>query len=123
VTWFGHITFAPGLIFMAMNYSIHAVMYMYFFLGAINRVPKWFNAKWLTMAQISQMFVGIYVAIMTSYYRFLTTDGCHMDNRLVAGFLVIYGTYSWLFLQFFLKRFIKGSKNRTPVDGSVKKAQ
>jgi elongation of very long chain fatty acids protein 6 len=111
-TWFGHVTFTPGLPFTSMNYSIHAVMYMYFFLGAIGRVPRWFNPKWLTMAQISQMFVGIYVTTVTTYYKYFTVESCHVDDRMILCFLFMYGTYAFLFVQFFMKRFARRDKKR-----------
>jgi len=38
-------------------------MYTYFFLAAINAVPKNFNPFYITCAQISQMFVGIFITI------------------------------------------------------------
>lgn len=40
-----------------------AVMYGYFYLMAIKRVPKWFSPMWITGFQISQMFIGIFVAV------------------------------------------------------------
>jgi len=39
-------------------------MYGYFYLMAIKAVPKWFNPMWITIAQISQMFLGITVSVM-----------------------------------------------------------
>jgi len=64
--WYHHITVLlfcwyssafrhAGLVFVAMNYSVHAAMYSYFFLMALKKVPKWFNPIWITLAQISQV--------------------------------------------------------------------
>jgi elongation of very long chain fatty acids protein 6 len=44
-----------ALYFMSINFSIHAVMYTYFFLMAVGRKPRWFNPMWITTAQISQV--------------------------------------------------------------------
>jgi hypothetical protein len=40
-TWAAYAARHPGLHFIAMNYTVHAVMYTYFFLMAINAKPKW----------------------------------------------------------------------------------
>jgi hypothetical protein len=34
--WFSHAAFCPALYYMAMNYSIHGIMYFYFFLASHN---------------------------------------------------------------------------------------
>jgi hypothetical protein len=44
-------------------------MYFYFFLMAVGGVPKWFNPLWITIAQISQMFVGVYVTAASAYFK------------------------------------------------------
>ena len=40
-TWAAYAARHPGLHFIAMNYTVHAVMYTYFFLMAIDAKPKW----------------------------------------------------------------------------------
>jgi hypothetical protein len=39
--WAAHEAAHPGLYFIAMNYSVHSVMYTYYYLMAIKAWPKW----------------------------------------------------------------------------------
>lgn len=110
-SWFGHVTFTPALYFMAINYSIHGVMYMYFFFMAVTKVPPWFNPMWLTAAQISQMFVGIFVIVMSCYYKYFEGNGCAIDGRMIVAICLMYSTYLVLFVKFFLQRYA-GQKKR-----------
>jgi hypothetical protein len=55
--WHSYVTEAAyGLFFIAMNYTVHAVMYGYFALMALKILPKWFPSWIITIMQISQMF-------------------------------------------------------------------
>lgn len=40
-TWFSYSARNPGLYFIAMNYTVHAVMYSYYFLMELRLWPKW----------------------------------------------------------------------------------
>ena len=40
-TWAAHEAAHPGMYFIAMNYTVHSVMYTYYFLMAIKAKPKW----------------------------------------------------------------------------------
>ncbi|GAB5033480.1 fatty-acyl elongase [Nannochloropsis oceanica] len=118
-SWFGHVTFTPALYFMAINYSIHGVMYMYFFLMAIKKVPQWFNPMWLTVAQISQMFVGIWVIVMSCYYKYFEGaqgegmgKGCAIDGRMIVAICLMYSTYLVLFVKFFVQRYAGQQKRK-----------
>ena len=42
-----------------MNYAVHFIMYGYYYLMAMRLKPRWFNAMYITVAQISQMVVGV----------------------------------------------------------------
>merc|ERR1711871_948387 len=59
--WHSYATEAPqALYFVAMNYSVHAIMYCYYACTALRLkfpLPPWT----ITMAQISQMVVGVVV--------------------------------------------------------------
>ena len=50
-----------GIYFVAMNYTIHAIMYGYYCLTALNLKPKWFPPAIITLTQTAQMFVGTFV--------------------------------------------------------------
>jgi hypothetical protein len=127
--WYHHITVllycwnayvtesAAGLYFVAMNYSVHAMMYFYYFLMAIKMVPKWFPPIILTSFQISQMIVGTSVVGSCIYYHYYGTTvynylsgpkGCsNIQSNLICGF-IMYASYLYLFLEFAFKRFFFG---------------
>jgi len=93
-----------GIFFVAMNLSVHALMYFYYFLVAIkvkiSIIPSWL----VTACQISQMFVG--VAICCYSYVMKTHGSCSgakMDNLLAGA--VMYGTYFALFLHFAFEKY------------------
>lgn len=44
---------ASGLYFVAMNYTVHAIMYFYYFLTALGYRPRWALA--VTVFQLSQV--------------------------------------------------------------------
>jgi elongation of very long chain fatty acids protein 6 len=104
-------TSSAGIYFIAMNYSVHAIMYFYYFLQAIKSIPKWFPSWLITIAQISQMFVGTFIVGASLYFHFkggvnFAPGECNNAvSTLVAGF-VMYGSYLYLFVEFAVKRFI-----------------
>ena len=103
--WSAYSTLAgSGLYFVAMNYTVHAIMYMYYCLQALERVPKGFPSYLITMTQITQMLIGTFVC-GSAWYFMLSDRVCHNDiSNLVAGGLM-YGSYLYLFSDFFVKRF------------------
>jgi elongation of very long chain fatty acids protein 6 len=122
--WHSYVYRAPhGLIFCAMNYTVHSIMYFYYFLMAANAKPKAFNAVYITVLQISQMVVGVACTVAGCYYLWFDpkydTKGCSLTPANNVAALIMYGSYLALFLEFFLKRF--GAKTKpTKVNGSKK---
>jgi len=117
--WYHHITVllfcwnsyatasGAGLYFVAMNYTVHALMYGYYCLQAFGVCPRSFPAVLITIAQIAQMFVGTGVCISTWYFKFFGTSTCHNDmSNMVAGALM-YGSYLYLFVEFAVGRYVK----------------
>ncbi len=115
--WYHHITVllfcwsaystldAGGLFFVSMNYTVHAMMYGYYCLQALNCCPKAFPPVLITIAQITQMLVGTGVCVSCWYYL-LNGKPCANDfNNLVAG-AIMYGSYLYLFCEFALKRYV-----------------
>ena len=97
----------PGLYFVAMNYSVHAVMYGYLLLLTLKLVPKWFPSWLITIAQIAQMFGGTFVCCSSWYYVIYKGDSsCNnrIDNLIAAG--LMYGSYLYLFVSFGVRKFI-----------------
>lgn len=114
--WYHHVTVllfcwsaystqaGSGLYFVAMNYTVHALMYGYYCLQALNVCPKSFPTILITMSQIAQMFVGTGVCL-SAWYFMLAGKTCSNElSNLVAGALM-YGSYLYLFTAFAFKRF------------------
>ena len=113
-TWYGYTHASPiGVHMTAMNFTVHAVMYGYYFLMAMKMKPKWFNPMWITFMQIAQMIGGCVVTVLA--YQFYKKDSnCAInDGVIISGFLM-YGSYLYLFCQFFVGRFmVKQTKQKT----------
>lgn len=110
-------TAAAGLWFVAMNYTVHAVMYFYFYLQAVKKVPEWFPTWIITMMQITQMIIGCFIVGASCYYyvyggKYYAPGECHnsMSNMLVG--LAIYGSYLYLFVEFAIGKFIFGDAHK-----------
>lgn len=90
-------------------------MYFYYFLMAVKAKPKWFKPVWITFAQISQMFVGVTVTVMGCYLLIVEKPSdCILSPQNNYAAMVMYGSYLFLFLQFFFKRYFGGgSKEKT----------
>lgn len=120
--WYGGATRQSAAIwFMSMNYSVHSIMYFYYYLSAIGRRVSW--AHLVTTMQISQMFMGMLICAKVELARWRSlpcgiTPGCHF---LASG---IYLSYFYLFCHFAYFRFIaprprKGSSSRKPKPGAA----
>lgn len=108
-TWFTFCSHCPpGLIYSTVNLAVHAVMYFYYFLMAIKCKPKWFNPKWITVGQISQMVVGGAVSIWA--FMVVGRENCWAKAENNFGVLIMYASYFVLFMQFFLQRYGLGFK-------------
>jgi len=115
--WYHHVTVllfcwsaystmsGSGLYFVAMNYSVHALMYGYYCLQALGVCPKSFPAYLITLSQILQMFIGTGVCISCWYYKYTGRTCANEDSNLIAG-AVMYGSYLYLFMEFAVGRYI-----------------
>lgn len=110
-TWYAVIwKFGAGLFFLTMNSGIHSFMYLYYFLTSVGYRPSW--AKWLTIAQISQMVVGTLINVYWIYlYMNNIPCSCDNPNLLLWACGIMYGSYLYLFLDFFFKRYY-GNKEK-----------
>ena len=107
--WHSYATEAStGLFFVSMNYSVHAMMYGYYFLMAVDAKPKWMNPGLITGCQISQMVVGTSLCAMT--YSLLGTTDCAVKRENVVAGGLMYGSYLYLFCDFACKRFLSNAK-------------
>lgn len=109
---------ASGIYFVAMNYTIHAIMYGYYCLSALDLRPKWFPPALITLAQMAQMFVGTGVCAAGWYYRNLGRPCANDYTNLIFG-AIMYATYLYLFADFAVRKYIlKGpSRERKPKAG------
>lgn len=117
--WHAYATEAPhALYFVAMNYCVHSIMYLYYALMAarVKRIP--FPPEIITSAQIAQMVVGVLVQFAAMR---LKSPTCNVNsaNLLFGG--IMYLSYLALFVQFALNRFVfnkyKRGKIMTEVAG------
>jgi len=118
-TWHTYVSHAPsGLIYSTMNYGVHSIMYFYYFLMAIKMKPKWFNPKWITIAQITQMVVGSIVSVVS--FNAIGKPGCWAKFENNASILIMYVSYFFLFTQFFFKRYVVKAKKLSPSEQTKK---
>ena len=128
--WYHHVTVllycynaytteaAAGIYFVAMNYTVHSLMYFYFFLHAANAVPKWYPTVLITTMQILQMMVGSIIVFMSIYYylyggKMYKPYECSNQLTNLSLGAIMYLSYLFLFLEFAFNRYIvRGSKNK-----------
>eukprot|EP01062_Namystynia_karyoxenos_P000645 TRINITY_DN10239_c0_g1_i1.p1 TRINITY_DN10239_c0_g1~~TRINITY_DN10239_c0_g1_i1.p1 ORF type:complete len:369 (+),score=155.58 TRINITY_DN10239_c0_g1_i1:89-1108(+) len=106
-----HNRIAPGLWFAGMNYSVHSVMYLYYFLqtvGMLRTVTKRI-APLITSIQILQMVMGVVVTFSSAVWHH---DGgekaCFVNPANYKLGLGMYGIYFVLFAFLFKKLYLSG---------------
>ena len=103
--WHSYSTEAPqALYFVAMNYSVHSMMYGYYCLMNLKMKPKWLSPIYITVMQIAQMVVGVYIQLYSSYHYLTYEDSPMNAQNLVAGGLM-YLSYLGLFVKFAFDRY------------------
>ena len=112
--WNAYVTMSSaGLWFVSMNYTVHAVMYFYYYLQAIKKIPKWFPSWIITLMQITQMIIGTFVVGASFYFYFkggakYAPGECNNTPSNLAAGGSIYASYLYLFVEFAVGRFIFG---------------
>lgn len=107
--WHTVVTHTPaGFIFSVVNYGVHMIMYFYYFLMAVRCKPAWFKPVVITVAQILQMVVGVYVCARA--WKWAEVDGCHASSQNIKLTLGMYASYLYLFSAFFVQRYVSGVK-------------
>jgi len=66
-------------------------------------IQKWFNPIVITVAQIVQMLVGVFLTYNS--LKHVGEEGCWANMRNIQGTLLMYASYLFLFLKFFFKRY------------------
>eukprot|EP00904_Undaria_pinnatifida_P004455 jgi/Undpi1/1400/HiC_scaffold_11.g04792.m1 len=104
-----------GLYFICMNYTVHALMYLYYGLAGMRiRLCK---PYYITTMQISQMVVGIAVCVAGGYYIAMGETQFISRPNFQAG-VVMYFSYMLLFMQYALGRFLpNGGRGKKLTNG------
>ena len=122
--WHSFATQAPqALYFVAMNYSVHAIMYGYYCLMALKMKPTWLSPFVITAAQITQMMVGMIVQMASSYKYLMDNNSCNMNGFNIAAGGAMYTSYFALFAKFALDRYYKPLPNakKSSLDAKIDK--
>lgn len=93
--------------FAGINYGVHTLMYSYFAMKSAGLYVPSVVAQFITVLQILQMFVGLFINITVYNKSIVQGLDCKVDYMLLYMGLVMYGSYAVLFLQFFYNRYIK----------------
>ncbi|CAI5784505.1 of very long chain fatty acids 6 [Podarcis lilfordi] len=118
--WYHHITVllyswysykdmvAGGGWFMTMNYGVHALMYTYYALRAAGfRVSRKF-AMFITLSQITQMFVGCIINYLV--FAWMQQGQCHSHISNVIWCSLMYLSYFVLFCHFFFDAYVSSTR-------------
>ncbi|EKU22182.1 fatty-acyl [Nannochloropsis gaditana CCMP526] len=79
---------------------------------AIKAWPSWIPPSIITVAQISQMMVGVGICVASFYYLYTDPEHCEVKPQNVYSGALMYGSYLYLFCDFFVRRFLRGGKPR-----------
>ena len=115
-TWYAeYYRFAAGFHFILFNAFVHSLMYFYYFLTEVGWRPPRFIQMFLTTLQILQMVWGITVNGIWTYIYFRDGDcGCRNPKVILISCVLMYGSYLFLFCEFFFKRYILSDKKPAP---------
>merc|ERR1712039_86142 len=96
---------ATGAWFACMNYSVHSVMYGYFaIMGTQYRKLVSPYAIYITLMQLVQMLVGMFVTIRAVVYQ-AAGDECHVNRTNSVLGLSMYASYFVLFFKLFIDNY------------------
>jgi len=104
---------ATGLWFAGMNYSVHSVMYGYFaIMGTKYRKMVTPYAIYITLAQLSQMLVGMFVTVRAVLYQ---KEGheCQVNKTNSVLGLAMYLSYFLLFFKLFWENYVTQTRKRS----------
>lgn len=105
-SWYGwKLRYTPGFIFMSINAAIHTVMYLYYGLKELGYNPNWNFI--LTQIQTLQMFVGVMITLGWTIIYYTQYLPCKSNMIMMSMSLFIYGSYLYLFAQFYFKKYNK----------------
>jgi len=101
---------ATGAWFACMNYSVHSIMYGYFaVMGTKYRRAVSRFAIYITLLQLLQMLVGMFVTIKAVLYQ-VEGEECHVNKTNSLMGLIMYASYFVLFFKLFVDNYFLKSK-------------
>merc|ERR1711933_380928 len=96
---------ATGAWFACMNYSVHSIMYGYFaVMGTQSRKLVTPYAIYITLLQLVQMLVGMFVTVKAVLYQ-AAGDECHVNKTNSVLGLSMYASYFVLFFKLFVDNY------------------
>jgi hypothetical protein len=75
----------------------------YYFLKSVNLWPKFLPPLFITLAQISQMFVGVFITAKA--FQFSKDPTCEVNRPLIPWCCAMYATYLYFFVEVRASRF------------------
>eukprot|EP00933_Yihiella_yeosuensis_P022269 TRINITY_DN1751_c0_g1_i1.p1 TRINITY_DN1751_c0_g1~~TRINITY_DN1751_c0_g1_i1.p1 ORF type:complete len:431 (-),score=87.65 TRINITY_DN1751_c0_g1_i1:482-1699(-) len=104
------VSIATGVWFCCMNYAVHSVMYGYFAVTATKyRKLVTPYAIFITLAQLLQMVVGMYVTVKAVLYQ-AEGNECHVNKTNSVLGLLMYFSYFVLFSKLFVDNYLLKKK-------------
>ncbi|CAG0888131.1 unnamed protein product [Cyprideis torosa] len=115
--WYHHVTVllyvwytfgqgpAIGAFFATMNFFVHSLMYLYYALRAMGYKISRKISIGLTLLQISQMFLGIYLNVV-AYQLKKVYPKCKVDFMDFVACTVMYSSYCVLFMWYFYQTYL-----------------
>ncbi|KAF8375123.1 hypothetical protein PRIPAC_81552 [Pristionchus pacificus] len=111
----------PGRAFIAMNYAAHSLMYSYYAARAMGFKPSEKVSVSITVCQTIQMIVGVAISVWTFFVKTYLGWKCQQSYpNLYMGFF-IYFTFAFLFIQFFVNRYLKAKRKAEIIEMEKKK--
>jgi len=113
---------ATGSWFACMNYTVHSLMYGYFAVTATKYrkvvVPY---AMYITLLQLAQMLVGIFVTVKAVLYQ-IAGEECYVNKTNSVLGLLMYASYFVLFFKLFIDNYFVKGKGKVKRQPSVRDA-
>ena len=121
--WHAYLRKVPtGLWFATMNYFVHSIMYLYYFLTAIGaRALVKPIAPLITSLQIAQMVMGMVVTTLS--FVWLREGKCNIDPANSRMGLAMYTSYFVLFALLFKKLYLSKKPRGSKDGGAGEKAE
>merc|ERR1719281_1982151 len=107
--WLSFATRTPvGTVFAGMNYFVHSRMYCWYGLAAAGYKPTRYMSQMVTVLQIAQMVI---VSILAFYTFF--DSACSNHIYATTSGIMIYGSYLFLFVKFFISAYCRKRPRRS----------